>query len=65
MLQRGPLRHKPVEGQDNCKEEPPKAETTTRIDIPKAGQPVKEEPSRLASLFDAPCVAGNYDGRIG
>lgn len=26
MLERGPLRQKPVEGEDNGKEEPPKAE---------------------------------------
>ena len=37
-----------------AKKEPPKPETTTPIDSPKPAQPVKEEPSRTASLFDAP-----------
>ena len=37
-----------------AKKEPPKPETTTPIDTPKPAQPVKEEPSRTASLFDAP-----------
>jgi PRTRC genetic system protein E len=36
------------------KKEPPKLETTTPTDTPKPAQPVKEEPSRTASLFDAP-----------
>jgi PRTRC genetic system protein E len=36
------------------KKEPPKPETTTPTDTPKAAQPVKEEPSRTASLFDTP-----------
>uniref|UniRef100_E6PXP0 ParB-related ThiF-related cassette protein E domain-containing protein n=1 Tax=mine drainage metagenome TaxID=410659 RepID=E6PXP0_9ZZZZ len=36
------------------KKEPPKPETTTPTDIPKPAQPVKEESSRTASLFDAP-----------
>jgi PRTRC genetic system protein E len=36
------------------KKEPPKPETTAPTDTPKAAQPVKEEPSRTASLFDAP-----------
>jgi PRTRC genetic system protein E len=37
-----------------AKKEPPKPETATPTDTPKAGLPVKEEPSRTASLFDAP-----------
>ena len=37
-----------------AKKEPPKPETTTPTDTPKPAQPVKEEPSRKASLFDAP-----------
>jgi PRTRC genetic system protein E len=37
-----------------AKKEPPKPETTTPTDAPKPTQPVKEEPSRTASLFDAP-----------
>jgi len=37
-----------------AKKEPPKPETTTPTDAPKPAQPVKEEPSRTASLFDAP-----------
>lgn len=36
------------------KKEPPKPETTTPAVTPKQAQPVKEEPSRTASLFDAP-----------
>src|SRR5258708_16552209 len=35
------------------KKEPPKPETSTPTDIPKATQPVKEATSRTASLFDA------------
>jgi PRTRC genetic system protein E len=37
-----------------AKKEPPKPETTTPTETPKTEQPVKEEPSRTASLFDAP-----------
>ena len=37
-----------------AKKEPPKPETTTPTDTPKPAQPVKEEPSRRAGLFDAP-----------
>lgn len=37
-----------------AKKEPPKPESTTAADSPKQTQPVKEEPSRTASLFDAP-----------
>ena len=37
-----------------AKKEPPKPGTTTPTDTPKPAQPVKEEPSRTASLFDAP-----------
>ena len=37
-----------------AKKEPPKPETTTSTDTPKLAQPVKEKPSRTASLFDAP-----------
>ena len=37
-----------------AKKEPPKPEMTTPTDTPKAAQPVKVEPSRTASLFDAP-----------
>lgn len=37
-----------------AKKEPPKPETSTPADTPKQAQPVKEEPSRTASLFDAP-----------
>ena len=37
-----------------AKKEPPKAETTRPTDTPKPAQPVKGEPSRTASLFDAP-----------
>jgi PRTRC genetic system protein E len=37
-----------------AKKEPPKPVTTTLTDTPKPAQPVKEEPSRTASLFDAP-----------
>jgi PRTRC genetic system protein E len=37
-----------------AKKEPPKPETTTPTDTPKPAQQVKEEPSRTASLFDAP-----------
>ena len=37
-----------------AKKEPPKPETTTPADTPKQAQPIKEEPSRTASLFDAP-----------
>jgi PRTRC genetic system protein E len=37
-----------------AKKEPPKPETTAPTDTPKPAQPVKEEPSRTASLFDAP-----------
>jgi PRTRC genetic system protein E len=37
-----------------AKKETPKPETTTPTDTPKPAQPVKEEPSRTASLFDAP-----------
>jgi PRTRC genetic system protein E len=36
-----------------AKKDPPKLETTTPADTPKPAQPVKEEPSRTASLFDA------------
>jgi PRTRC genetic system protein E len=36
------------------KKEPPKPETTTPTDSSRPAQPVKEEPSRTASLFDAP-----------
>jgi PRTRC genetic system protein E len=39
-----------------AKKEPPKPETTTPTDAPKPAQPVKEEPSRAASLFDAPAT---------
>lgn len=39
-----------------AKKEPPKPETTTPADTPKQAQPVKEEPSRTASLFDAPAT---------
>ena len=39
------------------KKEPPKPETTTPTETPKAAQPVKEEPSRTASLFDATASA--------
>ena len=35
------------------KKEPPKPETSP-TDTPKPAQPLKEEPSRMASLFDAP-----------
>jgi hypothetical protein len=34
--------------------EPQKPETTKPTNTPKPAQPVKEEPSRTASLFDAP-----------
>ena len=37
-----------------AKKEPPKPETSIPADTPKQAQPVKEEPSRTASLFDAP-----------
>ena len=37
-----------------AKKEPPKPETSTPADTPKQAQPVKEEPSRTASLFDTP-----------
>jgi len=37
-----------------AKKEPPKPETSTPADTPKQAQPVKEELSRTASLFDAP-----------
>lgn len=37
-----------------AKREPPKPETTMPTDTPKLAQPVKDEPSRTASLFDAP-----------
>jgi PRTRC genetic system protein E len=37
-----------------AKNEPPKPETTKPTEKPKPAQPVKEEPSRTASLFDAP-----------
>jgi PRTRC genetic system protein E len=37
-----------------AKKELLKPETTTPTDTPKPAQPVKEEPSRMASLFDAP-----------
>jgi PRTRC genetic system protein E len=37
-----------------AKKEPPKLKTTTLTDTPRPAQPVKEEPSRTASLFDAP-----------
>jgi PRTRC genetic system protein E len=37
-----------------AKKETPKPETTTPNDAPKPAQPVKEEPSRTASLFDVP-----------
>jgi PRTRC genetic system protein E len=37
-----------------AKKETPKPETTTLTDTPKPAQPVKDEPSRTASLFDAP-----------
>ena len=40
-----------------AKKEPPKPEATTPTDTPKPAQPVKEEPSRTASLFDAPAPA--------
>ena len=36
------------------KKEPPKPEATTPTDTPKPVQPVKDEPSRTASLFDVP-----------
>lgn len=39
-----------------AKKEPPKPETTTLTDTPKPAQPVKEESSRTASLFDAPAL---------
>jgi PRTRC genetic system protein E len=38
------------------KKEPPKPETTTPTDSSRPAQPVKEEPSRTASLFDAPAL---------
>ncbi len=37
-----------------AKKETPRPETTTPTDTPKPAQPGKEEPSRTASLFDAP-----------
>jgi PRTRC genetic system protein E len=37
-----------------AKKELPKPEATAPTDTPKPAQPVKEEPSRTASLFDAP-----------
>ena len=37
-----------------AKKETPKPEATTPTGTPKSAQPVKEEPSRTASLFDAP-----------
>jgi PRTRC genetic system protein E len=37
-----------------AKKEPPKSETITPTDTPKPAQAVREEPSRTASLFDAP-----------
>jgi len=37
-----------------AKKEPPKPETTTPTDTQKPAQPVKDEPSRTASLFDVP-----------
>lgn len=36
-----------------AKKESPKPETTTPADTPKQAQPVKEDPSRTASLFEA------------
>ena len=36
------------------KKEPPNPQTTATTDTPKLAQPVKEEPSRTASLFEAP-----------
>jgi PRTRC genetic system protein E len=38
------------------KKEPPKPETTTPTDTPKPAQPVKEERSKAASLFDVPSL---------
>jgi PRTRC genetic system protein E len=40
-----------------AKRETPKPETTKPTDTPRPVQPVKEEPSRTASLFDAPAPA--------
>ena len=37
-----------------AKKEPPKPQTTTPTDTPKPARPVKDEPWRAASLFDAP-----------
>ena len=37
-----------------AKKEPPKPEATTPTGTPKPAQPLKEEPSRTASLFDTP-----------
>ena len=37
-----------------AKKEPPKVDTTTPAETPKPAQPVKDEPSRTASLFDTP-----------
>jgi hypothetical protein len=37
-----------------AKREPPKPETVAPTDPAKPAQPVKDEPSRTASLFDAP-----------
>src|SRR5947209_4314577 len=41
-----------------AKKEPPKPETTAPTETPKPAQPVKEKPSRTASLFDAPASPG-------
>ncbi|HMG84624.1 MAG TPA: PRTRC system protein E [Terracidiphilus sp.] len=40
-----------------AKRETPKPETTTPTDTPRPAQPVKEEPSRTANLFDSPAPA--------
>jgi PRTRC genetic system protein E len=39
-----------------AKKEPPRPETTTPTDTLKPAQPVKDEPSRTASLFDVPAT---------
>jgi PRTRC genetic system protein E len=39
-----------------AKKEPPKPETTTPTDTPKPAQPLKDDPSRTASLFDRPAT---------
>ncbi len=44
-----------------AKKEPPKPETTAPTETPKPAQPVKEEPSGTASLFDAPASPGTAE----